>query len=308
MTTLSEVWLARFSLKFGCKSAAKSNLRITMKVCKFLQKLCLCWMQFQHVEPTSTWVKLVFSKNSGWAKLEKTERSLVGSAASSKPAILTGSNVLHNALQMCFKKTCLCSHSSSLRTMTIVLSITYTLTRCADVLAIGHLFCHLTFIKNVKSSALFVWSSSKTAMIILQKELLKQHPDTCGLAICWGFPSQSEFKSRLLQSLKLTACTCLHLKLDGWMVGRRSFPFGMASWQVRTLSFREGNLPVGCTSLRIRGSSTLQIFLVGRGRCYERCSLFGTNGVEATESSQANEVHPRKVGKNWYITCVCIYI
>ena len=91
------------------------------------------------------------------------------------------------------------------------------------------------------------------------------------------------------------------------MVGRR-FSFGMASWQVRTVSFREGNLPVGCTSLRIRGSSTLQIFLVGRGRCYERCSLFGTNGVEATESSQANEVHPRKVGKNWYTTYVYIYI
>ena len=39
-------------------------------------------------------------------------------------------------------------------------------------------------------------------MIILQKELLKQHPDTCGLAICWGFPSQSEFKSRLLPFLE----------------------------------------------------------------------------------------------------------
>ena len=25
-----------------------------------------------------------------------------------------------------------------------------------------------------------------------------------------------------------------------WMVGRRSFPVGMASWQVRTVSFREG--------------------------------------------------------------------
>ena len=76
----------------------------------------------------------------------------------------------------------------------------------------------------------------------------------------------------------------------------------MASWQLRTVSFTEGNLPVGCTHLRIRGSSTLQIFLVGgRGRCYERCSLFRTDGVEATESSQANEVHPRKVAKNWYM-------
>ena len=191
MTTLSEVWPVRCCPKFWCKSAAKPNLRITMKVCKYMQKLCLCWMQFQHVEPTSTWVKLVFSKKSGWAKLEKTERSLVrvcsehhstlmqfvrrklclvnillSMAPSSKPAILTGSNVLHNALQMCFKKTCLCSHSSSLRTMTIIFSIRYTLTRCADVLAIGHLFRHLTFIKNVKSSALFVWSSSKTAMIL----------------------------------------------------------------------------------------------------------------------------------------------
>ena len=61
-------------------------------------------------------------------------------------------------------------------------------------------------------------------MIILQQELLKQHPDTCGLAICWGFPSQSEFKSRLLPFLETNS---LHLKLDGWMVGRRSFPFGM---------------------------------------------------------------------------------
>ena len=141
MATLSEVWLARFCLKFWCKSAAKPNLRITMKVCKYMQKLCLCWMQFQHVEPTSTWVKLVFSKKSGWAKLEKTERSLVRVCSEHHSTlmqfvILTGSNVLHSALQMCFKKTCLCSHSSSLITMTIVFSIAYTLKQMCGY--IGH--------------------------------------------------------------------------------------------------------------------------------------------------------------------------
>ena len=39
-------------------------------------------------------------------------------------------------------------------------------------------------------------------------------------------------------TLKLTAS--LHLKMDGW--NTFSFPFGMAYFQVRTVSFREGKL------------------------------------------------------------------
>ena len=31
-----------------------------------------------------------------------------------------------------------------------------------------------------------------------------------------------------------------HFRTWKWMVGRRSFPLGMAFWQVRTVSFREG--------------------------------------------------------------------
>ena len=35
-----------------------------------------------------------------------------------------------------------------------------------------------------------------------------------------------------------------HLKMDGWII---SFLFGVASWQVRTVRFRECNVQIGHT-------------------------------------------------------------
>ena len=78
------------------------------------------------------------------------------------------------------------------------------------------------------------------------------------------FDTQNSHDSKEIPSLKLTNCPWK------WMVGRRSFPFGMAYFQGRTVSFWEGT-PLKFHELIFKGNTT------GTGHrawCLQKCSFF----------------------------------